>query len=355
MTAFLRSFPRCLALVLLALPGLGHAFTACVGTAQELNDAMGQIYTTTDATTTIQIRTGTYQAGNTKAFYAYPAHSNQTISITGGWDTGCQNRRYGAEGGTILVGDVSAKALIVDFVFSGPGNTVNVTDLTLKNPTGIDNNTGTCLIAGANAGNTLRVYRILAQQCQGTKAVALENYGGNLTFANSVVRGNFTSNAPVTLEAFTGGITQLAQLTITGNTNTSASPNASGLWLYAKATPQSQVSLINSVVWGGITSAGVPDIATDGPGITFTRVHYDTRDSLNAAITDNSPSSGNPGFLSPGNARLRRASLLIDSGVATFVGGTVDADGNTRLQGAANDVGAYETNPDRLFADGLDH
>lgn len=346
--------PR-LAFTLLGLPGLGHAYSACVGTAAELDDAMSQASTSTDASITIKIREGNYVGGNGNTFYLVLGHSNQTVNISGGWSGGaCENRRYGAESGTVLNGAANAAALYLHSGFGTSGNTINATDLTLRNVEGISNDVvGACLYTTLNLGNTMRLHRLRLDTCVGASAAILENYSGDLTFANSVVHGGFNSGAPV-FSYNNHAVTRFAHLTITGNTATSTGQEASGLYLFAAPSPPSQITLENSVVWGGIAPDGIPDIATDGAGIVFTRAHYDTRSQVNAAVTDNTPSHGDPGFMTPADPHLRSDSPLVDSGAATPAGGTLDADGEARLQGAAVDVGAYEADPDRIHADGFD-
>jgi hypothetical protein len=338
----------------LALPGLGHAYSACVGTSAELDAAMSQATTSTDASITIRIREGTYLGGGGNAFYLTLAHSNQTVAISGGWSgPACENQRLGASG-TVLVGNENSAALQVHAGFGTNGNTIEASDLTLGNTTGIDNpDVGACLHAVLNQAATMRLHRLRLDTCVGASAAIMENFGGNLQFANSVVQGGYNSAAPV--RSFSSdAITRFAHLTITGNTATSASQEASGLSIVSPVNAASQITLDNSVVWGGIAPDGIPDIATDGPGIVFTRAHYETRSQLNAVITDNLPSHGDPGFLSPTNPRPHADSLLVDSGVTTSIGGASDVEGEARTQGAAADVGAYETNPDRIFADGFD-
>jgi hypothetical protein len=325
-----------------------------VGTPAELDAAMGQAAMSTDASITIKIREGTYQAGAGNSFYVTLAHSNQTVTISGGWSgAACENRRLGTSG-TVLLGTSGSAALQLYSGFSTSGNTLNATDLTLRNTQGMsDADIGACLHVGVNPGSTVRVHRMQLESCNGPSAAILGNYSGDLAFANSVVQGGYNSAAPV--RSFNdNAVTHFAHLTITGNTATSTSQEASGLSIVSTFAGTSEITLDSSVVWGGIAPQGIPDIITNGPGIVFTRAHYETRTHLNAIIADNVPSHGDPGFLTPTNPRLRADSPLVDSGVATSIGGTHDADGEARTQGAAVDVGAYENNPDRIHADGFD-
>ena len=353
MSRCISSILRCTALALIALPGLGHAYSACAGSAQELNDALNDASASADANINIRVREGVYQAAPGKRFYLQLTHSNQVVNISGGWNApDCQTKRYGA-GGSILIGTDSVSALLLSDGIGNRGNTINATDFSLHNPAGLDNDRGTCLDARVNDA-TLRLYRMRLTQCTGTAAAIVKNFLGTAVFANSVVSDSYTSQAPVMVETYSGSTTQLAQLSISGNTATSSSQQASGLWLYAAPGFQNHITLDNSVVSGGIAPAGIPDIATDGPGITFTRVHYDTRDSINAVVIDNARSSGDPGFASLTDLHLRGDSMLVDSGVTLASSGTLDVDGRARTLGSAVDVGAYEFDPDTIFRYGFD-
>lgn len=345
----------CIALASFGAPGVACAYSACVGTAAELDAAFAQATATADASITIRIREGTYVAGAGLGFYLTLTHSNQTATISGGWSgAACENRRLGAGSGTTLVGSTTVSALQLNGGFGTTGNTINATDLTLRNDAGLMNEAvGACLNVLLNTGATARIYRMRLDGCVGSSAAILDNASGDLTLANSVVAGGFNSGAPV-LSLNNNATTRLAFLSVTGNTATSSGQPASGLKVFASPSPPSTITLDNSVVWGGIAPQGIPDIATDGPGITFTRAHYEARSALNAAITDTMPGHGDPGFVSSTNARLRNDSPLVDSGVMLSIGGSYDADGQTRTQGAAVDVGAFEANPDRLFADAFD-
>jgi|GEM_PF-5576686 len=348
-----RTLPLQLAVVLSALPAIAHAFTSCVGTSAELDAALELVPASSDPFINIKIRPGTYTAGAGIAFYVNQAHSNQNVQIGGGW-TGpaCEVRSHGAEG-TVLKGSSGVAALQLNTGFDTTGNTIIAGDLTLRNDIGIANDAvGACLSVITQSGSTVDASRMRLDGCVGSSAAILTNgAGGQLVFANSVVQGGYNHGAPVLLESG-GGTTRLAFLTITGNTATSASQPASGLRILA--APGSTVTLDSSIVWGGIAPEGIPDIATSGPGIVFTRAHYEARTQVNAIVVDNAPSHGDPGFLRPAYPRLRQDSALVDSGVASY-GGGLDVEGHVRELGAAHDVGAYETIPDRIHADGFDH
>ena len=76
-----RSARRFLSCLVFALPGLAHAYTACVGTADELDAAMSQATTSTDPSITIRIREGTYAAGGGNASLSV-ARTGATVVFT---------------------------------------------------------------------------------------------------------------------------------------------------------------------------------------------------------------------------------------------------------------------------------
>src|SRR6478735_6022328 len=151
-----RTFLRCLTGLVLLLSALpGHAFNACVSTAQQLRDALAAVATTTDANVQIKLRTGTYiQTPATGPFYAFMNRSNQTVEISGGWSgvTGlCQSSSFNPAD-TVIVGSTTGTALVVktsDTASSNAvsGNMLSVRDLTLSNNAFTQQSFGACLIA----------------------------------------------------------------------------------------------------------------------------------------------------------------------------------------------------------------
>jgi hypothetical protein len=181
----------------------------------------------------------------------------------------------------------------------------------------------------------------------------MSNTGGLLSVDYFVAIDNATTNSPVVVSSSSGATTRLSQFTITGN-QVPAGALSSGLFL-GSFDAGTITYFANSVVWGGIAPAGKPDITVGGGSgnLALSNVH---REIIQGAVSEVGATSGNPGFLSPTNPRLRSNSILIDKGIAAPAGGTgsFDNDGATRVQGAGVDVGAYERDPDQLFADNFE-
>jgi len=180
-----------------------------------------------------------------------------------------------------------------------------------------------------------------------------------------------------------GGVSRLSQISITGmNTNASClNPGtsntaflldqASGLDLHS--TEGGALYFSNSVVWGstrcsspattdifavlGDFDAGDPTTPTDntwtngsGGDLWLDHVRTGNWDYITPiqAAHVSSPSSGDPGFVAPGNPMPGGNSPLINAGNANPQGGTggYDASGRTRVIGTV-DIGAYEAQPNQ--------
>jgi hypothetical protein len=343
--ATIRTFLCAAALALLALPGAGLAFSRCVTTAQELTQALDDARTTADQNTGIKIAAGTYMADD--GFDVILMRASQFVLITGGWSKpDCATRLVGPQAATTVVGGASSPALYVAYNQQS-GNIVTLGDLTLSNPGYSEFGHG-CLSAHVPAGNILGIGRARIEQCAAPfgSAVSITNYG-EVNINNLAVTDNPTADTPVDIRTYDGGVARLSQITLVHD------DGQQGIYLATFGTG-SQALLSNSVVWSGGTAAGSENILTAGSGITLTRVHYELR--AGQVADDNTPSHGDPGFVSPTDRHLRADSILVDSGVASPAGGTgsYDADYNPRVQGVAVDVGAYEYFSTTIFADGFD-
>jgi hypothetical protein len=351
-------FLRCLTGLFLLLPALpGHAFNACVSTAQQLHDALDAVATTTDANVQIKLRTGTYtQTAATGPFRAMMNQPNQTVEISGGWSgvTGlCQTSSLNPAD-TVLVGPATLQTLVVTTGNAVSGNVLNVRDLTLSNTAYTGLGFSACLAATVTPGNEVLLERLQMVECLAPNsnyaAGLLRNTGGQLTARNLYVRSSVAKNGGgLSVQTYEGGTSRLAHLSITNTTSTAADSQASGLSIanYSDSTTY----LSNSVIWGNDPDPDTADLYSFGTGVFLTRVHSGKLVGIfNANI---SPGSGDPGFVSYNNPRLRPDSILIDSGVASPQGGsgTSDADGRTRVLGAGVDVGAFES--EFIFANGF--
>src|SRR5690349_20850620 len=159
------------AALLLALPGRAHALTDyCVGNSNQLDTALEALPYASDSIVSIKVREGSYQAATGVLFISSLAHSNQIVEISGGWsgpNGSCQNKRFGA-GRTILNGSAASPALYLTSGANVSGNTLSVTDLTLRNTVYNGGNMSACLIMYVYPGSQGIVDRLKLDACKMT-------------------------------------------------------------------------------------------------------------------------------------------------------------------------------------------
>lgn len=344
---------RILALAsLLVCAAPSYALTVrCAGTVQQLAAALDEANASTDTAFIIRLREGTYDAGQApQTFALYADNPDQVVELSGGWSGSggtCQTRSFDPSL-TVLVGTATRGALLLGVTSGATAtSTVYVNDLTLRNPayTGIY---VACLSGTVTAPGELRAERLRMEQCMAQAvgaggAGSFDNNGGVVTLRDVSVRNSRATNGGGFLVQTHNGTTNLSQLSIT--TAEAIAPNSLSSGLYVQNYSNSITNVSNSVIWGNDPTPATADIYVFGSGIHFTRVHYG---SLSGTPASNvSPGTGDPGFVAAGDAHLRADSLLIDSGIASPPGGLglYDADGNTRVRGAAVDVGAFESAP----------
>lgn len=356
-----------LALLAFAAP-VRAVTTLCVGTAQELAAALGQVNALAgaDSQYVIKLRPGSYineLPSSGHAFLIAPNRSGQTVTLSGGWSENCQVRRYNGPR-TTLLGTASRRALefnLDDGVHTG--NRLILHDLDLRNllfdpPR---DNVAACLAGAVGPGNEATIERLAMGLChtmQGQMASVLIYNRGKLVFGNVLVNGGGAlENGGIGVMTVDQGASYLSQLTVT-RTKSLGPDSGFGSGIVLLNADSAVTHLSNSVVWGNDPDPNAADLYLHGPGITLTRVHHGKLKAMAGAPAANlSPSVGDPGFVSAGDAHLRPDSILIDSGVYSPPGGagTYDLEGNPRKRGAAIDVGVYETSvSDTIFVDGLD-
>lgn len=348
---------------LLALTSPVHALTVrCVGNASQLTAALDEATASTDTIFIIRLRTGTYQTVNgNEAFQFWASKPDQLIELSGGWSgsNGTCETKSNDPSLTILVGVATRTTLKFGVTGSAvtPNTTAYVHDLTLRNPSHAINETA-CLYGSTSIGHTL-VERVHLEQCSTTvnspsaEAGFFHNVSGLLSLRNISARDS-RGNVFVGIFVFTtgNGISRLSQISVTTMETIVLNATSSGLGLTNAENGTTHVS--NTVTWGNDPNPSTADIRAEGNGIHFSRVHYGKL--MGAPTTNNTPGTGDPGFVAVGNPRLRPDSILIDSGLSNPQGGSgaYDADGRARVQGVAVDVGAFEASPDIIFGNGFD-
>ncbi|HEU4663359.1 MAG TPA: hypothetical protein VFS55_04950 [Dokdonella sp.] len=345
------------AALLVALPTLGHALTTrCVATPEALVSAFDDAMASSDPIFIIKLRQGQFTLDSVSLPLLELTRSNQTVEISGGWvDAGCQDRALGHDH-TLLAGNSTDKTFSFN-AHANSGGLLYVHDLSISSANGTTVGNGACLLGWLSAGHNVTFDRVRLTQCKGgidssAASGELNNNGGELVVRNVVVdTGIADYNGGLSVYTRNAGVTRIAHISVTNTHSTAPAATASGLLLTTLDGSRTDVG--NSVIWGNDT--GLPDLSVSGAFNYLTRVHRTLLDGT--PTSDITPGTGDPGFVSIGNPRLRADSILIDSGVSNPSGGsgTYDADGRARVSGAAPDVGAFEWTPgDVIFADGLD-
>lgn len=335
--------------------------TRCVGTSQELADALAEAGdAAADALFVIKLREGTYTSTTPAPFELSLQRWQQLVEISGGWsgaDGSCEHKRFDPSRTTIAGGSVK-RALFFTMTPTF-GQQVYLQDVRFTNPEFAEVAAAACLFGVVNPGSSARVERVQFEDCralQGEHASAnLVNFG-ELTLRNvAVLSGRAASNGGLSVYTDDSGISRVAQVSVTGTQSTDPAAFGSGIVLLNFASAVTRLS--NSV--SARNDSDGPDIWVHGPSIVLEHVHAG---SLGGTPDANiAPGHGDPGFIAPGNPRPRPDSLLVDRGVAAPEGGTgtFDADGLARVHGEAVDIGAFERNPeapayDLILADGFD-
>jgi predicted outer membrane repeat protein len=263
---------------------------------------------------------------------------------------------YALEGGGALNHSGSGNLNLENCIFNGNvGNTygggalriyagpVNITNCYFKSN---QSNTygGAIFIYGATVNISNSVFA--GNSCETSGSAIRVSDVGELHLANSLIVGNFT-NGSSAIEASTFSNSSphtIKNCTIAHNkqANSAAQSNPCAVAMNNDAT------ITNSIIYGNSNS-----IQVLGTGLTFnnsiTETASNSATGANILYTD-------PQFLVPGNFnnapfdttglnyRLTIFSEAIDFGLNTNVSGTLDLDGNNRINNATVDLGAYENN-----------
>lgn len=350
-------------IALLQVAGPGHALTIrCVGDSQQLANAIAEANTSVDSIFSIRLREGVYTNSHTLSYDIVPRGSKRLIELSGGWsgaNLSCQSKRFDPAL-TTLVGTANRVALgfSLHSLLGQNDNLVYLIDLSFTNPGFTQEANGACLRGSIESGHAASLDRIHAHDCFapfGSHASVNLSNRGSLTARNIYVRdGAALNNGGLRVDAYAGAIAHLAQITVTGTQSSGDGWLGSGITLITFGN--GLIHLSNSVTWGNDADADTQDLWINGAGVVLTRVHYGSIEGSPAVNI--APGTGDPGFVSVDDARLRSHSPLIDSGTDSPQGGagTFDADGRARVQGAAIDVGAFESAPtpvDLIFRDGF--
>lgn len=356
----------------------------CVGTVQELRNAVAATNGSWQAFD-LRIRSGYYaftqDGSHTHALrfrrqsYDYTALENRTFRISGAWNAGCtqQAEQITAVNSTVLDGqDLIGVIQFIGLAVNNPISdlsTVRVDRLQIARGRSIHANPmlgrSGCFAYNLEGGNTdankqanfaFEFDRVRMELCE---------YGG-LTLANhtgaSVRNSYFLGNSGPSGSALVV-TSQRAGATIYNNTFRNNVLTGTSHAATVKLLGSPYKYFFNNLIAENSHPPGavMTDLLADGT--TFVRnnrlVHV-VGDLGSIPLLLNNTSAA-PGFLNTWNPRLSAGSALRDLGhtAAHHPGvGSLDFDGNARVQGAAVDIGAHELEAlapvDTLFANGFD-
>ncbi|HRQ65828.1 MAG TPA: choice-of-anchor Q domain-containing protein [Xanthomonadaceae bacterium] len=381
------------ALQTLAVLALGLAAEAravpivhCVGTVQELRNAVA-VSNNSEAAFDIRIRSGYYaftaDGTHTHALrfqresHDYVDEAYRNFRVSGAWNTGCtqQAEVITAQNSTVLDG----QDVIGVFSFTGKTHwlprtqvsTVRVDRLQIArgrspymDPLAA---TSGCFDYRRNVANNpetgarfaFEFDRVRFELCEHAGLVVQAHWGALVR--NSFFLGNSGARASAMNIQSDDGLARIYNNTLRNNVLTGNQHSATVVLL---GSPQKY--FINNLIAENVHPPGavMTDVLTNGTAVVRSNRLFSVVGDLGSNPIVFGNTTADPGFANLWNARLGPNSPMRDAGFtgAPFPGvGTRDFDGNTRVQGAAVDIGAHELPPasappsqDAVFRNGFE-
>ena len=335
---------------------------ACVGTADELANALASLSTSSGNTDAdeIRIRTGTYfaPAGGWTAAVTTP----HALTIRGGYsDVGCTQESLDASL-TILDGNDTSGVMTINTPLI-PDSDIEVSGLTFQHGKGssaLESNAGGLKIGDPNpiSGGKILVERNIFRDNSAVSNGVSSAIGGLLAATDGqslIVRGNlFVGNSSPNVAA----ALVYAPSEIDMSNNTFAGNHSTDTTLQTRVVldffTSSGLMLSNNIFWGNSTGDHEFDLNLHGQLTAATLTSNDIQAPTGTALSETGTLHVDPQFVGNGDFRLSVASLLIDAGADGPPGGlaTVDLDGAPRIDATAVDLGAYESS--YIFVDSFE-
>lgn len=343
---------RTLAPLLLFAAADAGAAVFCVGTTEELRDALDEARSN-GSDDTIQVRVGTYLLDQG---LDYAPGEAKNLTLAGGYIAAASGDiclRLNLDPAATVIDGQGSVPLLRLLPGSNQGGDITVRGLTFRN--GLASSTLDAVGFGGAAGwnGTLTVeanrFETLTGSGAANRAVAFSADQGRLIVRNNVFVDNVggaTNTPPISLLTSSANPAWIHHNTVTGNRTSGGLPasigglslNGSGSWVF-----------VNNIIHG--------NVGRDFHAMASTLLRHNA-----IGVMTGTPAAGShdnlsvdPLFVSATDLRLMDASPLVDAGYATPEGGGGDRDawGNPRVSMAAPDIGAYEVQ-DLLFADGFE-
>lgn len=357
-------FAAVFALTLLGASGSASADThiACVGSAEEFATALSALSTSTSNNDAddIRIRIGTYFAP--AGGWVGAVSNNHDLSIRGGYaDAACAEQRMDASLTVLDGGDVDGVLTINANAI--PNSAIVVGGLTFQNGRGavpFQSSAGGLKVGdpGPIFGGSILIERNIFRHNVGVAGLGGEQAVGGLLAATDgqplIVRGNlFVDNESPNASAaylFSNNAIGVANNTFAGNVSTDAQFAQRVVLDYFTF---GGLKLDNNIFWDNLIAPGIADIDVSGQFRHADLRNNDIQSLIGTPVTSTGALNVAPEFSDAGNFRLSPSSPLIDAGVDAIAGASaVDLDGAQRVDGAAIDLGPYESS--YIFVDGFE-
>ncbi|MBL0162832.1 MAG: right-handed parallel beta-helix repeat-containing protein [Xanthomonadales bacterium] len=310
----------------------------CVGTVAELNTALNQAVSPSQAlfTTTIRLKQGTYHVGGSRLTQPNQAYFN-ALELLGGYNSDCSARTvnpdntvFDADGATYFKFDPLSALLIEGIRFQNITNYERVEIWSAADDVSVR--------VHNNAFVGVGFFAVLGA----TPAPDFDSVSGmTMKFVNNRVHGFPSSGlAAVTMNALT-------QIRFTGNT-IADNLGSQG----AEFCSDSDIWLVDNIAWN---NGGDDFHVLDDCGDDITSGDARSRSNLYQSVLLNQVGDSgsnlvgtNPLFVNSGagNYRLQATSPAVNSGVITSSMVAIDLAGNPRVVGSTVDRGAYESTVD---------
>jgi len=332
-----------LSLVIASVPSCAFAATFCVGTSQELEDALTDA-AANSADDEIRIRVGNYLAVGD--FVYQPASSvGDDLTISGGWGTGCL--RYSGSAHLTTLDGVGSFGPVLLLISSG--GRITVRNLEIAGAFSSDPSLGALHISHAfGSGPMVTIERVIFRDNQAFASLVVAT-GSELRLLGSLFHSNvaIAGGAGAYLIQQGGGTTHVLANTFANNGRTPAG-GLGGLRLNNLAqTPPTH--LVDNIFWGNEfldveVQGHVDDFSFNDYGVRYGSYSGDSNLQVDPEFED-------PAGLDFG---LALGSPMVDSGTegAQYLP-IFDLRGALRPQAGLYDRGALERRP-LVFADGFE-
>lgn len=339
-------------------PTTVHALTTrCVGTAQELRDALSLTFNNDDVQ--IRIKAGVYSTGGA-AFEASLA-ADKDLEISGGW-TGACDAQLTTPTATVLDGGDASLVMQLSQFNNSTAPTAHLWNFTFANGNANFGSAGGLAVNLLQGTPEIHMDRLRFVSNTNTGpggALHIRQFtGGVATLRNSLLTNNAGSNGGGVLVTSNNAdsYTLLVNNTIADNQAINANSAAGGVSIGFSDPSVGIIELCNNAIVSNTRGAAVASDVFAYPGSAGVESMSNAYSvAPTGFVTDTGSLLGDPQLVGNGDHRLSVNSPLIDAGLALPGDeiGPRDFFYNDRISGAAVDIGAHEFTA-QVFANGFE-